>query len=143
MESSGRNAKDEYNQQRIDGAVFVDVDELSDQNSSLPHMLPSERHFSEHIGKVLVCDTVIHSGQFHTFQGLCFLTKSWHSAANNLFGWGSSYNTDLKLVWEQMTLLCSHSVGARNEWRILASLVNEVLQPKASTSLCKLLREMD
>ena len=52
MESSGRDAKDEYNQQRIDGAAFVDIDELSDQNSSIPHMLPSERQFSEHIGKV-------------------------------------------------------------------------------------------
>lgn len=54
MENSGRNAKDEYNQQRIDGAAFVDIDELSDQNSSIPHMLPSERQFSQHIGKVNV-----------------------------------------------------------------------------------------
>ena len=58
MESSGRNAKDEYDQQRIDGAVFVDVDELSDPNSSIPHMLPSEHHFPEHIGKVDLHDVM-------------------------------------------------------------------------------------
>ena len=52
MKSSGRNAKDDYNKQRINGAVFVDIDELSDHNTDIPHMLPSKDQFSEHIGKV-------------------------------------------------------------------------------------------
>ena len=72
MESSGRNAKDEYNQQRIDGAVFVDIDELSDQNSSIPHMLPSEQQFSEHIGKVC----------HNAFRTDTFLHVSWNVLTN-------------------------------------------------------------
>lgn len=52
MKSSGRNAEDDYNKQRINGAVFVDIDELSDHSTDIPHMLPSKDQFSEHIGKL-------------------------------------------------------------------------------------------
>ena len=54
MKSSGRNALQEYKEKRIDNAVFIDIDELSDQTSDLPHMLPSEQQFSEHIGNVSI-----------------------------------------------------------------------------------------
>ena len=52
MKSSGPSAKDDYNKGRINGSVFIDIDTLSDQSSSLPHMLPSVNQFSEHIGNV-------------------------------------------------------------------------------------------
>lgn len=52
MKSSGRNSLEEYRERRIDGAVFIDIDSLSDKNCDLPHMLPSKEEFSEHVGNV-------------------------------------------------------------------------------------------
>lgn len=77
MESEGRNARKDYMRHRIDGAMFVDVDELCDQNSSIPHMLPSEQHFSEHIGKV--CDPSVTMTSLPHFVRLCLIAQ--HSFA--------------------------------------------------------------
>ena len=49
---ASRNARQEYLKERINGAMFFDIDEVSDKNSSLPHMLPSPEQFAEHVGKV-------------------------------------------------------------------------------------------
>uniref|UniRef100_A0A1X7SST3 Uncharacterized protein n=1 Tax=Amphimedon queenslandica TaxID=400682 RepID=A0A1X7SST3_AMPQE len=49
--SGGRSALEEYKERRIGEAVFIDIDELSDQNNELPHMLPSANQFSHHVGK--------------------------------------------------------------------------------------------
>ena len=43
---------EEYKKQRIDGAVFVDIDTLCDQSNDLPNMLPSEGEFGHRIGQV-------------------------------------------------------------------------------------------
>lgn len=45
MPSSGRSGRDEYLAAHIPGARFLDVDELSDKSSPLPHMLPSAPDF--------------------------------------------------------------------------------------------------
>ena len=37
----------EYKQKRIPGAVFFDIDDVSDKKSSLPHMLPSRKTFEK------------------------------------------------------------------------------------------------
>ncbi|KAJ3218225.1 hypothetical protein HDU67_006334 [Dinochytrium kinnereticum] len=47
-----RNAYKEYLDERIPGARFFDIDEISDHGSSLPHMLPSETQFSMQVGKL-------------------------------------------------------------------------------------------
>ena len=49
---ASRNARQEYLKERINGAMFFDIDEVSDKDSSLPHMLPSPEQFAEHVGKV-------------------------------------------------------------------------------------------
>lgn len=48
-----RSARQEYLRERIDGAVFFDIDEVADKTSSFPHMLPSPEQFADHIGKVV------------------------------------------------------------------------------------------
>lgn len=40
-----RNGRDEYVKQRLPGARFFDIAEVSDKTSTLPHMLPSEETF--------------------------------------------------------------------------------------------------
>jgi len=46
MHGSGRNARAEYEAQHIPGAVFFDIDEIADDASKLPHMLPPEHKFA-------------------------------------------------------------------------------------------------
>jgi len=44
-----RNAEREYLQGHIPGAVFLDLDEVSDSDSPFPHMLPAPEKFSSHL----------------------------------------------------------------------------------------------
>lgn len=45
MPGSGRDARTEYEQAHIKGAVFFDIDEIADTDSPYPHMLPSPEKF--------------------------------------------------------------------------------------------------
>ncbi len=46
MPSAGRNARAEFDETRIPGAVYFDIDEIKDAENPLPHMLPSPEKFS-------------------------------------------------------------------------------------------------
>jgi thiosulfate/3-mercaptopyruvate sulfurtransferase len=45
-----RDARKEYEEKHIPGAVFVDIDEVSDHSSPLPHMLPRPEAFAAKAG---------------------------------------------------------------------------------------------
>jgi len=45
-----------YLEGHIPGAIFFDIDELSDHTTSLPHMLPNEEEFSCKMGALGVGD---------------------------------------------------------------------------------------
>ncbi len=45
MPATGRSGRDEYLRAHVPGARFLDIDELSDRSSPLPHMLPSSAQF--------------------------------------------------------------------------------------------------
>jgi len=51
-----RDAYEEHMQARIPGAVFFDIDKISDKSSSLPHMLPSPEQFSSQMRKMGIGD---------------------------------------------------------------------------------------
>jgi thiosulfate/3-mercaptopyruvate sulfurtransferase len=46
LPGTGRDARAEYEQEHIPGAVFLDLEEVSDSESPYPHMLPSEARFA-------------------------------------------------------------------------------------------------
>lgn len=46
-----------YEESHIPGAVFFDIDEIADQSSPLPHMLPSPEQFAQQLGALGVGDT--------------------------------------------------------------------------------------
>lgn len=48
----GRNARAEYADRHIPGAVFFDIDEISDQTNPLPHMVPSAEQFAAQVGEL-------------------------------------------------------------------------------------------
>jgi thiosulfate/3-mercaptopyruvate sulfurtransferase len=56
LPTSGRDAKAEYLAGHIPGALFFDIDDLRDETSSLPHMLPSTIKFASRMKKMGVGD---------------------------------------------------------------------------------------
>lgn len=51
-----RDPYQEYLEARIPGAVFFDIDEISDKSDPLPHMLPSPEQFSSQMRKMGIGD---------------------------------------------------------------------------------------
>lgn len=58
LPGSDRDARAEYNECHIPGAVFFDIDEISDTASSLPHMLPAPEKFTARVRKLGLGDGV-------------------------------------------------------------------------------------
>lgn len=56
LPTAERDAKAEYLEQRIPGAIFFDIDEISDTQSPLPHMLPSPEKFASRMRKAGIGD---------------------------------------------------------------------------------------
>ena len=52
LPAEARDAKGEYDAVHIPGAVFFDIDEISDETSDLPHMLPSPAKFTSRVRKM-------------------------------------------------------------------------------------------
>ncbi len=52
LPTSGRNAYAEYKAAHIPGAVFFDIDDICDEDSPLPHMLPHPVKFSSRMRKL-------------------------------------------------------------------------------------------
>lgn len=52
LPNTGRNAYEEYLETHIPGAMFFDIDKISDQTSPLPHMLPGAEEFSGQMGEM-------------------------------------------------------------------------------------------
>jgi len=48
----GKDARAEYDERHIPGAVFFDIDEIADTSSDLPHMLPSPEKFAARVRKL-------------------------------------------------------------------------------------------
>lgn len=53
----GRDARGEFEQGHVPGAVFFDLDAASDQASALPHMLPPPEVFAAFVGALGVSET--------------------------------------------------------------------------------------
>jgi thiosulfate/3-mercaptopyruvate sulfurtransferase len=51
-----KNAKAEYLERHIPGAIFFDLDDISDSTSTLPHMLPAPEKFASRVRKLGIGD---------------------------------------------------------------------------------------
>ena len=56
LPTAKRDARKEYLAEHIPGAVYFDIDELSDETSSLPHMLPSSVKFASRMKRMGIGD---------------------------------------------------------------------------------------
>ena len=61
LPNSGRNALDEFYNAHIPNARFFDIDKISDENSKIPHMIPSKNKFSSMVSDLGIKneDTVV------------------------------------------------------------------------------------
>lgn len=50
LPAEGRSGREEHLQAHIPGAIFFDIDALSDRETDLPHMLPSPEQFAKEAG---------------------------------------------------------------------------------------------
>ena len=57
----GRDAQADFDQARLPGAVFFDLEAVSDHGSDLPHMLPTAAAFAEAVGSlgIAATDTIV------------------------------------------------------------------------------------
>jgi len=77
MPGTPRDARAEHAERRIPGAVFFDIDEVSDEESPLPHMLPSPAVFAAHARRLGVhpnSEIVVYDA-----QGLFSAARVWWS----------------------------------------------------------------
>jgi len=56
LPSDGRDPRSEYEAEHIPGAVFLDLDEVADTGSPLPHMLPSEAKLASRMRSLGIAD---------------------------------------------------------------------------------------
>ena len=56
LPADGRNPREEYEAAHIPGAVFLDIDEVSDTASPYPHMLPGEAKFASRMRSLGITD---------------------------------------------------------------------------------------
>ncbi|MGE0407842.1 MAG: 3-mercaptopyruvate sulfurtransferase [Amphiplicatus sp.] len=73
----GRDARAEFLAAHIPGAVFFDIDAISDRESPLPHMLPAPRAFAEAVGALGLSerDTIV----VYDAMGLFSAARAWWS----------------------------------------------------------------
>jgi len=75
LPQAGRNAKSEYLAAHIPGAVFFDIDDLSDETSALPHMLAPAPKFASRMRKLGLGDgnlIIVYDG-----AGLYSAPRAW------------------------------------------------------------------
>ena len=113
LASAGRNARAEYDAQHIPGAVFADIDWLSDERSPLPHTFPSDAQFAERIGSlgignddaVVVYDA---SGQNFSAPRLWFMLRAFgHARVAVLDGGLSRWRLDGHPVTAEATVVAA------------------------------------
>jgi thiosulfate/3-mercaptopyruvate sulfurtransferase len=56
LPTTGRNARAEFLEAHIPGAVFFDIDAIADTQTTLPHMLPLPARFAEMVGALGISD---------------------------------------------------------------------------------------
>ncbi len=59
LPNQNRDAKAEYRQAHIPGALFFDIDEIADHGTHLPHMLPRPEQFTDAAGKLGIGDDTL------------------------------------------------------------------------------------
>jgi thiosulfate/3-mercaptopyruvate sulfurtransferase len=81
LPADGRDPRAEYEAGHIEGAVFLDLDDVSDTDSPFPHMLPSEHRLASRMQSLGVRDgariVVYDNSPLHTSARIWWMLKSF------------------------------------------------------------------
>ena len=69
------DARADYEKKHIPGAVFFDIDAISDQNRDLPHMLPTPEQFAQAVGELGISNN--HDVIVYDSAGLFSAARVW------------------------------------------------------------------
>jgi len=71
-----RNARAEFEEHHIPGAVFFDIDDIADKSSGFPHMLPCADRFAAKVGALGIGDgdRIV---AYDTYGGFCAAARAW------------------------------------------------------------------
>ena len=72
---TGRNGHDEYREAHIPGAVYFDIDAISDPDSTLPHMMPTAEAFAAAVGAMGIAND--HRVIVYDSDGLFSAPRVW------------------------------------------------------------------
>lgn len=75
LPTSGRDGYKEYLDMHIPGAVYFDIDKISDSSSALPHMMPSAEVFSSKVREMGVSNS--HKIIIYDSQGIFSAPRVW------------------------------------------------------------------
>ena len=92
LAGEGRDARAEHDAGHIGNSVFVDLDEISDQLSPLPHMLPSEAFFASRMRALGVGDSsrivIYDDSPLHSAARLWWMLRAFGAASIALLDGG-------------------------------------------------------
>lgn len=81
LPDSGRDARAEFESEHIPGAVYLDLDEVSDSDSPFPHMMPPEHKFASRMQSLGVRDgariVVYDNSPLHSAARVWWMLKSF------------------------------------------------------------------
>lgn len=72
---TGRNGHEEYREVHIPGAVYFDIDAISDPDSALPHMMPTAEAFAAAVGDLGIAND--HRVIVYDSEGLFSAPRVW------------------------------------------------------------------
>ena len=81
LPGSGRDARSEFEAAHIPGAVFLDIDQVSDRDNPLPHMLPPDHVFASRMQSLGLGDgnrfVVYDNSPLHSAARAWWMLKSY------------------------------------------------------------------
>lgn len=102
MPQTNRNARKEFEEKHIPGALYFDIDECADRSSSYAHMLPNTEEFEQYVGNlgidankhVIVYDNSPDNGFFSAPRVWWMFRVFGHSAVSILNGGLQKWSAD-------------------------------------------------
>ncbi|HZT47096.1 MAG TPA: sulfurtransferase, partial [Hyphomicrobiaceae bacterium] len=89
LPTSGRNARAEYLAGHIPGALFFDIDDIADETSPLPHMLPPADKFASRVKRMGIGDGM---------QVVAYDSEGLYSAARVWWMFRAMGHTDVRVL---------------------------------------------
>jgi len=134
-----RKPIEEFHQQRILGARYFDIEEISDHSSALPHMVPSSEHFSEYMSGLGVSNSdhvIVYTqpGSFSAARCWWMLRLFGHEKVSILDGGIASWITlgaptesgavSSQSSVNEVVFNCSYNAKYIATWQQVLSIVN-------------------